>query len=319
MSKFQNFNYTDKEEKGVTIRNPQSAYLLLDSQDRYNLTSNGDYDEIPETSPNNIIINHQRNLGAGQIRRVAITEFSFPWTTPNVNETNNKLYIRDISSGVNYYIIVPEEFYTPSELADEITSILTTQGWINNSTGLPDISYNAPWACSVDTIGRFRLTANISGSPWVVQPPNDAVNKLAVLMNIEGYLSQPSELLPVSYIIGGIPSMAYTKYIDVCSKTLTKFQNLKDSLTQLNYSDVICRIYLENSINTPTSDTSYFGSRPCVSLTKQIQCPKYMLWNENEMINVIDIQLYDDEGKLLYIPMSNWSLSYFLTIQLSES
>lgn len=314
MSNFQNFNYTDDKEKAITFRNPQSALLLVDSRDRYNLDKDGEYYQIPETSPNNILINHQRTLGAGQIKRIAVTEFSFPWSTPNVNERNNTLTITDIPTNQQYYIIVPENFYTPSELASEITSILTTQGWINASTNIPEPLYNAPWDCYTSPgTNKFTITSSLAGSDWKVQP----FSGLAGLMNITGIISSSDAV--DKFVSGGIPSMAYTQYIDVCSKTLTKFQNLKDSLTQLNYTDVICRIYLQNDTNTPTSDTSYFASRPCLNICKQFSCPKYILWNENEMVFSIDIELYDDTGKLLYIPQENWDLDYFLTIQMSES
>lgn len=314
MSRFQTFNYTDAEEKVSTIRNPQSALLLLDSRDRYTIDGDGEYDEKTETNPNNIKINHQRTLGAGQIKRIAVTEFSFPWSTPNVNERNNILYITDTVSGIQYYITVTENFYTPSELAAEITSILTTQGWKDATTGIPDISYNAPWSCTVNNVSRFTLKSKVGSTEWKVQPGSG----LADLMNIQAITSEPDSSGNY-YIRGGIPSMAYTSYIDVCSKTLTKFQNLKDSLTQLNYNDIICRIYLQNDVNTPTSDTAYFACRPCINLCRQFKTPKNILWNENEMINSIDIQLYDDAGELLYIPIKNWDLDYFLTIQMSES
>ena len=316
MSKFQNFNYTDTGERATTIRNPNSALLLLDSRDRYNLDKDGLYYQIPETNPNNILINHQRTLGAGQIKRIAVTEFSFPWSTPNVNERTNNLTITDIPTNQEYYIVVPENFYTPSELASEITSILTTSGWINATTNVPEPLYNAPWNCAVDNIGRFTLTSIVSGSDWEVQPTS-GIAQLTNIFAKSTALNTPNPAY--KYITGGIASMAYTKYVDVCSKTLTKFQNLKDSLTQLNYTDIICRIYLENDTNTPTSDTSYFASRPCLNICKQFSCPKYILWNENEMVFSIDIELYDDSGELLYIPKDNWDLDYFLTIQMSES
>jgi hypothetical protein len=313
MSRFSTFTFPDKDEKASTTRPAQSAYLLIDSRDRYNLNKEGLYDQEPETSPNNIIINHERALGSGQIKRIAVTEFSFPWSTPNVNQTNNTLTITDDVSDQEYIITIDEDFYTPSELADAIQSKLSSTGWVNATTGVPAPTYNAPWACTTDNINRFTIASSLAGTTWTVKPDSGLSN----IMNI--YNKSAESDGTVNFITGGIPSMAYTKYIDVCSKTLTKFQNLKDSLTQLNYSDIICRIYLENNLNTPLTDTSYFSSRPCINLSRQIVAPKYILWNENEMITSIDIQLYDDAGDLLYIPEDNWDLDYFLTLQMSES
>jgi len=312
MSNFQTYTFPDKEEKSLTSRKAQSALLLLDSRDRYNIKDDV-YEQLLETSPNSFLINPQRTLGAGLIKRIAVTEFSFPWSTPNVNERNNTLIITDIPSGTEYYITVQEGFYTPSELADEIKAQMTI-GWKNVNTGVADPTYNAPWDCYTSPkTNRFTITSSLAGTLWKVKPASG----LSGLMNITGYIANKDAT--DTFISGGIPSMSYTSYIDVCSKALTKYQNLKDTLTQLNYSDIICRIYLGNNINGPTTDTTYFGSRPCLNLSNQIVNPKYILWNENEMLTTIDIQLYDERGELLYIPKDNWDLDFFLTLHMSES
>jgi hypothetical protein len=100
--------------------------------------------------------------------------------------------------------------------------------------------------------------------------------------------------------------MAYTQYIDVCSTALTKFQTLKDSLTQFTYTDIICRIYLENGLNQPLGgeNNGYFGSRPSC-LYRQISDPKYMMWRPDQMIGAIDISYRDDSGNLLYMPQKS--------------
>jgi hypothetical protein len=93
---------------------------------------------------------------------------------------------------------------------------------------------------------------------------------------------------------------------------------LKDCLTQLNYTDIIYRLYLENENDLPLTDDTYFGSRPS-NLYRQIANPKYIQWNKNEMISTIDIKLYDDTGNLLYVPFNEWDANYLLTVQSSES
>jgi hypothetical protein len=95
--------------------------------------------------------------------------------------------------------------------------------------------------------------------------------------------------------------MAYTQYIDVCSNALTKFQKLKDSLTQFTYTDVICRIYLESGLNISSPNDGYFGCRPA-TLNRQIKDPKYMMWKVDQMIGGIDISYRDDSGNFLYMP-----------------
>ena len=68
----------------------------------------------------------------------------------------------------------------------------------------------------------------------------------------------------------------------------------------------------------PLTDDTFFGSRP-VDMYRQIANPKYMMWNKNEMVSAVDIQLYDDTGELLYIPFQDWDANYLITMLLSES
>lgn len=311
------FIYPETDEKATTIRSSQYAFLHIDSQDRYPLTKDGVYKGFP-TNPNSLYINNQKISGAGQIKRIGVTEIDFPWTTPNVNERNNKLYLGlanvDIANS-NVYVEVTEDWYRPSELSNILTYNLNNNLKQYPSGTLTTIAGNT-WTVfnnsknSVFTI--FNSNANVS---FNLSAHETISQDLTTLMGYEDLIGAPYG----NFVTSGIPTMAYTRYIDVCSSTLTKFQNLKDSLTQYNYNDILCRIYLDNPINTPVSDTGFFGSRPCINLYRQFESPKYIEWNNNEMITSLDIKLYDDAGQLLYIPKINWDNNYFLTLHLSET
>jgi hypothetical protein len=116
---------------------------------------------------------------------------------------------------------------------------------------------------------------------------------------------------------GGVASLCYTRYVDITSNKLTKFSNAKDSLTQLEYNNIICRIYLDNDVNI--SGEAPFGVAPCVNLYRQFKNPKWIQWSPNEFISDLDLKLYDDAGQLLYIPTKSQGANYLLTVQLSES
>ena len=118
---------------------------------------------------------------------------------------------------------------------------------------------------------------------------------------------------------GGIPTMAYTKYIDFVSNNLSKHQRLRDTLTQFNYTNVIYRLYLNNELGMPTTNDTFFGARPVINLLRQIKSPKWFMWNKNEMISAIDMKLYDDSGQLLYVPATDINANFQMTVQLSES
>jgi hypothetical protein len=317
----QRFAYDEKEEQTFTQRSPQSAFLLIDSLDRYTLTKEGFYDPDPETSPNNIYINHQKLNGLGEIRRAGVTEISFPWRTPNVNKINQGFAV--VIAGTEYILIVPEGFYTPQELAAamqaEANSTASNRGFHEVTTsGINPVNseIGIPWTFTTDSIGRFTVT------PTGVQINRGAPLASALYpRNINGMISFYPPTTPVSTWTGGIPRMSFTKYIDFVSSNLCKHQRLKDGLTQLNYTNIICRLYLQNgSVNLPLQEdgVGYFGCRPA-DIYQQFTTPKMMQWNKDEMISAVDIKLYDDAGELLYIPEIDWDANYFISMLLSES
>jgi hypothetical protein len=308
------FEYNETDEMVVTQRTPQNAYLLVDSIDRYILTRDGLYDDENEINPNDIYISHQKLNGFGEIKRVFVSDVYFPWRTPNVNIRNNLFELR--INGVDYYLTVPEDFYKPSELASTMQTIA------NGATGFRTIAsigttpvyttVGQPWSITADAIGRFTITATGATFSTETVLRTGLESDLNNIMNY--FVSNP----PVATARGAIASMTYTKYIDFVSTNLTKHQRLKDCLTQFNYTNIIYRLYLNNENQLPLTDDTYFASRPS-DIYRQVENPKTIMWNKNEMISAIDIKLYDDGGELLYIPPGDWDTNYLMTIQLSES
>lgn len=321
--RLQRFSYGEHEEDTVTMRNPQSALLLIDSQDRYKLTVEGVYDQNPELNPNSIYINHQKLNGFGEIKRAGVTDVYFPWRTPNINIRNNTFGLGlELTPGVftTYFITVPEGFYKPSELATAMQTIM------NSVVGFQIFPATAPptylpagggWFVSTSPItNAFTITnATITFSQPTAAYISSAQSSIDQVINFNA----PEEANAVNTFTGGIPSMAYTQYIDFVSTNLTKHQRLKDNLTQFNYTNIIYRLYLSSgTYQTALTDDTYFGSRPA-DIYRQVPVPKFMLWNKNEMISAIDVKLYDDAGELLYIPQENWDASYLITMLLSET
>jgi hypothetical protein len=117
----------------------------------------------------------------------------------------------------------------------------------------------------------------------------------------------------------------YTAYIDICSDTLTKYQEVKDNMTRRvrNKAGVIARIY-----TVPFNQKEYTGSdlsEPSgdikagpYNIDTDYNSPKWIKWNPDEYIYEIDIQMYDQYGELLYwSPINN--TEFDMTILASES
>lgn len=375
MSLGNTFVYEEKVEKAITQQHQNEAYLLIDSLDQYPLTELGYVAPIVNTTYNNYFINHQKLNGFGQLTKCSITEYSWNWMTPNVNERNNYFFLATSTVGQFIYIIVPENFYTPAELATEMQILLNTNQYTNYPTNTASTYGAGTWSVALNPkTDAFIITNSNSAITFFPQYDsaftadstlNTVIGYDAPRATIAPYQFQSNQYLPITlgnawssvstYFVGSLvsyegsnyncilkppigtpptntkfwsvvapiansiywtpllnkyegspPSMAYTQYIDVCSTALTKFQTLKDSLTQFTYTDIICRIYLENGINQPLGGDSnnYFGSRPC-ALYRQISDPKYMMWRPDQMIGGIDISYRDDSGNLLYMPQKS--------------
>lgn len=297
----QRFNYPDTSEAVITTRNFASSYLLIDSQDRYLIDrTTNTYLVNPAINPNNILINNQKTLGMGAIKRIALTELSFPFTTPNVNETNNTLWIEG-ELGDIYYCGVPENFYTQSELATALEDALNNN-LIDYQTGQAGDPFGT-WSVSVTPKNTFTITTTGTVSFQIINNPN--INKQS-LMQVMGFnVLENISQIATSYTSGYAP-MYYTRYVDIVSNTLTKFQNIKDAQTQQYYSDQVYRLYIDNPLE------------PSI-INKVISNPKFIEWNENQFITSIDIRLLDQWGQPFYIPKPNWNINYFLTMLMSES
>ena len=314
MSFGNNFTYAESPEKSITTQHQNEALLHLDCFDRYTLNSDNIY--TGTVSNNNFLINHQKLNGFGELKKVAVTEYSFPWITPNVNQTNNTFFV-ELTTGPGSsqydYIVIREDWYTPAELAFVMQTQLNTNLYTNYPTNTPDTIYNRGWAVTVNEKTNAFTISNTLHAFKLSYPDNAPATDLSTVIGIQYNNNTPF----ANTFTGGIPSMAYTNYVDVCSNALCKFQTLKDTLTQFNYTNIICRIYLQDAMNQPNT---YFGSRPSV-INRQITDPKYMKWNVDQMIGGIDISFRDDGGNLLYIPTissDNPSNAPLFTLKLVE-
>ena len=129
--------------------------------------------------------------------------------------------------------------------------------------------------------------------------------------------------VPSAVLVGGSASMVYTQYIDICSDVLTQYQNLPDASTGTpNLQHVICRLYVSNETSTTNADASgnplFPGMVPFV-IHRQFKNPKVMKWNNQNSVDRIDIQLFDDAGRSLRIPVDGTTYQDFqITFQSAE-
>jgi hypothetical protein len=336
MSLSNRFSYPDQlHENSITARTPHNALLLISSKDRFRIDpkQNNSYSLDSESGTyNNFFINQEKLNGFGQIKRVGVSEVSFPWTTPNVNERNNLFLFADGSgNGLCYGIQIQEGFYDASTLSLEIQFQLNNNIFLYPSFTTASTYGQPNWQAIYEPINN---TITIKNDPPPLDPPIYFLPSSAPLgtptpQNYLGSLfSLPvatfesindGQQPQVSAVKGGYAMMEYTRYIDVCSDTLCKFQALKDSLTQQTYTNIICRLYLNSqSINLPSADNTISQKGDAQFFVKFTNI-KMMDWNPDNMIGGFDIKYLDDAGQPLYIPPQNTLIPQYFTLLLSES
>jgi hypothetical protein len=119
-------------------------------------------------------------------------------------------------------------------------------------------------------------------------------------------------------IIGAVPTMLPTRFVDIRSVYLAKNQRVKDvtTLPQNIVTDIIARIYATAPNTTTTGSASSPFQMPWI-MNHSYPVPKYIRWNSEEPISNFTIELLDDSGFLL--PWSsNRGCEYAMTMIASE-
>lgn len=123
---------------------------------------------------------------------------------------------------------------------------------------------------------------------------------------------------PATTIYSGVPTMQFTRWIDICSSGLTQFQRVKDATTLPldTYTTTVARLYLTPPTNPPVQ-TSALAGVP-YTWTVDYTNIKYIKWDIRQVLSNFDLQLRDEYGALLW-----WSpqfgCEYQFTLLASES
>jgi hypothetical protein len=113
----------------------------------------------------------------------------------------------------------------------------------------------------------------------------------------------------------GSPQLLFTKYVDIVSERLAKFQRVKDADTLLtNKTNHVWRVYT-TAPSTRVDPTSTPGP---FDICIDPNTPKHSMWSIDEAIYELDFKLYDEWGQLLpWTP--EYNTEFQLTLLASET
>jgi hypothetical protein len=335
-----NFRFTldEPEKTSRAFRYPMSAELHVSSLDRFNSTPtvsqviaqlSADYTTTPASynySATNCLIQTKKNLLYGYFNRIAISEFQLFLRVPTIIDgVNNQFYLTVYpggyvpGSGVNALVTIPPGFYTPTLLAVAMQTAIRAVGAPFTNSALFTVTapnnQNAIAATGAVQTG-FRLSTGNTDAVVFAPPPSNGTQALQrsvwkfyrlVGTNALSFTGLTPGAFPSANVATFSPNFLPTDYIDIVSKSLTNWKEVKDT----NSSEqaplgVLGRIYLTEAVSAvqqPNSngypDPNALGSAP-FAFTKKWATPNWSQWSPNQAIDKIDIQLLDMWGDVLY-------------------
>jgi hypothetical protein len=265
------YHRQNKEPQYITSKVPNRGIIYIDSQQN-----------TLQTDPTNMIISTVRRLGdsagplALNINRIGINGFNLFYNSPNVNPRNNTITIWSSVHNAFFTTTVEVGWYAnDGPLQNAIVAAL------NNITGATGLTFN-----HTNIVGfPFSFLLESTGGDYYILNTCTAITRGFQLWNLA------NQQTPSNSKICGPVEAYYTKYVDICSSTLTKYSKVKTVSNNLN-NNIIFRIFL---------GTSVF---PHVTFHENTDSVSYN-WNPNEPITYIDFQLKDMFGEYLYLHPSN--------------
>lgn len=302
------------EAPGQPQRPPASAHLLIDSIDRYGNDINTWVQGQGPSASNFSIVRNQALL-YGYFTRIAITQLQFMYALPTVLAAeapsiagpgwtgNNQVGIQSPSLGTSAIITIPEGYYSVNTLATQLQTLIRA----------------TPCATAAFTVTQDPVTAKLrfetnTADTFQFQFATSEIEARTLrLIGMTG-----GEVASANLLATRTPFLYYTRYIDIRSDRLTKFQRVKDSDTDAtaNKTNIIARLYLVPPGQAFINDADQ-ASNP-FTIVVDYNTPKHCKWSPNETISDLDFQLLDDQGQQL--PWSKyWPSEFQLTMVASET
>lgn len=309
-------------EKGVPIRFPSTANLLIDSTDRYG------YGDVSSTAGSFTIQKNQSILN-GFFSRIAPTEIFLKWSVPNVYDISGQL----TTSGGNYYpanvrvdisggsitnVKIPVGLYTMAEALDTLvaklnaaalgaTFSITQSGTAVNLAST--VAYRFPIGTSANKNGLIARLGFSQGGGYVTSKTIYSNQPSIVGTDASGYVITDT---------ASNPSLVLYDYLDFVSNQLTYNQELKDSSTNIQTRDILFRWYMSQQ-PSPYPDKYGFPIYPSYAPfyeRRPIAFPKQIKWSNNQPIGQLQFEVYaqyEAESVLLNTGGYDWGMTLLVS------
>lgn len=273
------------EERGVDIRNPSTACLLIDSND----SLQGDI------TATNFTISSNQNLILGSFTRLAVQEVAVDWCIPNisrfydqdgVSQFDTRVVTVKMTSGTYYTATLTAGFYNVAQCLAEMVLAL------NAAAGSSIFSLVQNDAIGVILRGtsafQFPLRSSTGGTLNQLLPDLLGFNVTAATNYQTDHYPGESSYRPY-------PQIMPFSYVDIVSNELTYCQDVKDATTNPIKRDVLHRFYFANDSMVPRSDKYGFPIQlgyEQFNIRRSIPFPKQIKWDPLQQMGNLSFQAY---------------------------
>lgn len=295
-----------QDQTAITQRQPITCYFVIDSNDRND--ANSSIENVVSSADrqpwNDFRLQKPAPLLDGFAKRIGIAEVNFTWAIPNITPRNNVMQIVGAGMpGGAYTLTVPAGFYTAAELITAINTDLS-----NNVVNPPVFSYSSSQMVFTITPNASNNNLQIRTSATQTYTQYIETANLAKTMGFS-FAQCNNTFTAAAPLVGSTTKLQYTSYVDIASSKMNYYSEIKDgSSARRNVSDQLARVYCADEMS-PANMATVPGTRPFI-IHRQFANPKYVKWNPQNMLDWIDVQVYDEWGQLVYIPAGPSLLSY---------
>ena len=278
-------------EKGMTIRQPSTANLMIDSNDR----NSGNF-----PSSGNFTIQKNASILNGFFTRIGLTELVLDWYVPNIQTGFNDTLTVTVggSGGGTYSAVLTQGMYTVAGCLGYAIQLLNNQ--------------QASFVFSVSsTYGICEIRCSPAGAPATYRNLTFTITPLLALLGITAGIASEPTIVPEN------ANIQLYRYLDFVSPELTYAQDLKDGTTATQVRTVIARWYMSWD-NPPPLDALGFPvlmGYTAFQTRRLFNPPKQIRWEPNLPIGNLSFQVYTPGGGT---PFTNTNFDWLMTLQVSE-
>jgi len=316
-------------EKAITIRQPATANLFVDSTDRYDLSGNN----TTSSTPFNFQITRNNSIMNGFFTRIGLTELNLNWDVPNISsDASSNLILLDVSGSAiqkikfsNQFVNTAAAFY--DGLIKSVNDLSGTTNFYLTTTGAGTTTpITVTPAGSFDL--SFKMVGNVKGGGT-----NGGYFRF-------GYtaLAKQASIITTAYsryVQPTNPDFRLFRFIDFVCPQLINNQRLKDATTNFFVEPVLARWYFADEQDN-TYDKYNFpilqGYSP-FCIRRAFNPPKQIRYESNIPIGNMRFQLYGElwtrsvtgfgtTSQIVYpyqlINLSGYNTNYCATLQVSE-